>query len=157
MGRLLKFWSLTRPEKRFFFEATLLVLVAHICVRTIAFRHIYSFLRNHWTDSTEGGLGRADDIELVNASVSRAANLLPLKKLCLSQSIAAFIMLRRRGIPAALVAGVRVSEDSSLRAHAWVDISRGPTDKASDNSAFTAVVRIGDDSVIVPGVLSPSD
>ena len=62
----------------------------------------------------------ADDIKLVNLSLSRAANLLPWKSLCLSRSIAAFIMLRRRGIPAVMFAGVKFAEDSSLLAHAWV-------------------------------------
>ena len=121
MGRLLKFWSLTRREKQFFCEAGILLLLSNLCVKTIAFRHIDSFLRARWNDCTRGAFDRADDIKLVNLSLSRAANLLPWKSLCLSRSIAAFIMLRRRGIPAVMFAGVKFSEDSSLLAHAWVD------------------------------------
>src|SRR6266487_2794498 len=102
MGRLLKFWSLTRREKLFFCEAGLLLLLSNLCVKTIAFRHIDGFLRARWNDSTWDGGNRAEDIELVNLSLSRAANPLPWKSLCLSRSIAAFIMLRRRGIPAVI-------------------------------------------------------
>jgi Transglutaminase-like superfamily len=146
MGRLLKFWSLTRREKKFFFEAGILVLLSNFCIKTIAFRHIYSFLGARWKDDTQGyGTDRADDIMLINLSVQRTANLLPSKSLCLSRSIAEFIMLRRRGIPAVLFAGVNVSEDSSLDAHAWIDIGLGVKDRSSKDHLFTAVVKIGQD------------
>jgi len=61
--------------------------------------------------------------------------------------MAAFIMLRRRGIPAVLVAGVKFSEDSSLHAHAWIHTGRAEPDADSKNSAFTAVVKIGKDAL----------
>ena len=50
-------------------------------------------------------------------------------------------MLRRRGIPAVMYAGLRVSERSFLEAHAWVDVDQG--DNRSENSAFAALIRIG--------------
>jgi hypothetical protein len=141
MGRLLKFWFLPRREKQFFCEAGILLLLSNLCVKTIAFRYIDSFLRGRWNSGAPDGVGHADDIELVTLSLSRAASLFPWKSLCLSQSIAAFIMLRRRGIPAVMVAGVKFSEDSSLIAHAWVH--HNLTNSDSENSAFAAVVRIG--------------
>src|SRR6266566_2102048 len=99
MGRLLKFWSLARREKRFFCEAGILLLLSNLSVKTVPFRHIESFLRARWNDRTRGAFRGAEDIKLVKLSLSRAANVLPWQSLCLSQSIAAFIMLRRRGIP----------------------------------------------------------
>ena len=143
MDRLLKFCSLTPREKQFFCEAGVLLLLSSLCVRTIAFRHIDSLLRARWKDRTQGCIGYAEDIKLVNRSVSRAANLLPWKSLCLSRSIAAFIMFRRRGIPAVMVTGVKVLEDSSLVAHAWIDTNHETASESSENSTFTAVVRIG--------------
>jgi hypothetical protein len=143
MRKLLKFWSLTRREKQFFCEAAILLLLSNICVRTIAFRHIDSFLRARWNGGTRGGFNRADDIELVNLSLLRAANPLRWKTLCLSRSIAAFIMLRRRGIPAVIFAGVKSVEDSSLLAHAWVQTAGGVIGGSSENAAFTPLVRIG--------------
>lgn len=150
MGRLLKFWFLTRREKRLFYEAGILLLVANLSVRLIAFRYIEGFLRARWDDGARCDLYPAADIEypaadieLVNLSLSRAANLLPWKSLCLSRSIATFIMLRRRGIPAVLVAGVRSVEDSSLLAHAWVHTARGVIGGNSQNAAFAPLLRIG--------------
>jgi Transglutaminase-like superfamily len=147
MGRLLKFWSLTRREKQFFCEAGILLLLSNLCVKTIAFRHIEGFLRARWNDGTRGGCNCADDIELITLSLSRAANPLPWKSLCLSRSIAAFIMLRRRGIPAVMFAGVKSIKDSSLLAHAWVHTARGVIGGNSENAAFTPLLRIGPEPV----------
>jgi hypothetical protein len=141
MRRLLNFWSLTGRERQFFFEAGILLLFSSLAVKTISFRHIESFLRRRWSqiitwDSVD------NDINLVKLSLTRAANVLPWKSLCLSRSIAGYVMLRRRGIPAAILAGVKVRDDSSLHAHAWIragDLSIGH----SENCDFTAVLRIG--------------
>jgi hypothetical protein len=148
MGRLLKFWSLPRREKQFFCEAGTLLLLSNLCVKTLAFRHIDSFLRGRWNDGAPDGLAHADDIDLVTLSLSRVANLLPWKTLCLSRSIAAFIMLRRRGIPAVMVAGVKFCGDSSLVAHAWIHTGNDVTNANSENSPFAGVVRIGQAQVI---------
>jgi hypothetical protein len=51
-------------------------------------------------------------------------------------------MLRRRGIQAVLVAGVKFSGHSSLDAHAWVETGL-VNDKNNENSGFTTVIRIG--------------
>jgi hypothetical protein len=71
---------------------------------------------------------------------------LPWNSLCLSRSIAQLIMLRRRGIPAILFAGVKSAEDSSLSAHAWVragDIVMDGTLGQTENGEYTVLVTIG--------------
>src|SRR5262249_20942079 len=152
MSRLLRFWSLPRREKQFFCEAAILLLLSHFAVKTIAFRHIDRFLRTHWNDGSRNALDVAEVIRLANVSLSRVVNLSPWKSLCLSRSMAGFIMRRRRGIPAVIVAGVKVSENSSLHAHAWVDPE---PDLHSENSAFTALVRIGQQPLIADSAPTP--
>ena len=142
MDRLYKFWSLTRRERQFCFEAAILLLLSNLCVRTIAFRHICRFLNAYRNGRVRGVCDPDDDIKLVKLSLSRSANLFPWQSLCLSQSIAAFIMLRRRGIPAVIFVGARF-EDSSLLAHAWIRTNRGETDWESENSAYAELVMIG--------------
>jgi hypothetical protein len=147
---LLKFWSLTRREQHLFCEASVLLLLSTLCVKVLTFKRIYSFLckRYGYLGARAGEASNcARNIELVNLSISRAARRLPWKGLCLSQSIAAFIMLRRRGIPATLLAGVRVLEDSSLSAHAWVKTGDEASETNLGNSDFTVVVRIGKEPV----------
>ncbi len=145
MSRLAKFWSLTRREKQFLCEASILLSASNFCVKAIAYSRIDRFLRN-WNDGIQGCIDREHEIRLVQRSISRAANVLPWKSPCLSRSIAEFMMLRRRGIPAIMFAGVRFSGHSSLDAHAWVDTSLG-NDNTSEKSGFATVIRIGTGAV----------
>jgi|SRR6516162_2126501 hypothetical protein len=154
MSRLLKFWSLSRREKQFFCEAAVLLLLSQLSVKTIAFRHIDRFLRARWNNSARRALDHAEVIGLTNVSLTRVVNLSPWKSLCLGRSMAAFIMLRRRGIPAVIVAGVKFLDDSSLCAHAWIDTGHVSLTARSENSAFTPVVAIGQDGLIVDSVSS---
>jgi hypothetical protein len=139
MNRILKFWSSTRLEKLLLFEAVILLLLSALCVKIIPFKGIYSFLQRRFAyvkiDGYEVSNCSGDTIE---RTVCRAANGLPWRNLCLAQSIAAFIMLRRRGIPAVMLTGVKVLKNSSLSAHAWVN-----TGEETTNSDFTVVLKIG--------------
>ena len=142
MRPLAKFWSLTRCEKKLLCEASILLSLSNICVKAIAFRHIERFMRTSWTtDGTQDAINRKQESRLIKRSVSRAANVLPWKSLCLTRSITEFIMLRRRGIPAVMSAGVRFFGLSSLDAHAWVETNLEGKDKSSEK--FTTVIRIG--------------
>src|SRR5262249_3321643 len=120
MGRLAKFRSLPRREKNCLCEAGILLLLSNLCINAIAFKRVDKVLRARWNDD-RASLNHEQDIRLVQRSISRAANVLPWQSLCLSQSVAEFVMLRRRGIPAVLLAGAKFSGHSSLDAHAWVD------------------------------------
>ena len=146
MGRLLKFWALTGREKYCICEAGILLLLSNLSIMTIPFRQIYRFLHANWNTTRTRVLDSAENVELVMLSLSRAANLLPWKSKCLSRSIAAFVMLRRRGIPAVMFVGVKSLEDSSLLAHAWVHTGREVIDENSENSTFTALVSVGGDT-----------
>jgi hypothetical protein len=53
-------------------------------------------------------------------------------------------MLRRRGIFATMLAGVKFSGESKLFAHAWIDTD--VKSKSSENSSFAIVMRIGIES-----------
>jgi hypothetical protein len=142
MGGVAKFWSLPRREKGSLFEAAVLLLLSTASVKTMSFRQIERFLRTHWRDGIRGGIDHEQEIRLVRRSLLRAANAVPWKTRCLSRSVAEFIMLRRRGIPAVMCAGARFSDHSSLDAHAWVDAGLG-TDNSTDNFGFATVIRIG--------------
>src|SRR5262245_10814207 len=134
-----KFWSLTRIEKKIFCEAAVLLLLCQLMIKTIPFRHIYRCLgANRYTQDR---LGVADDIRAVNLSLSRAAKLLPWEGLCLSRSIAALIMLRRRGIPAVVFAGAKFEKSSLLHAHAWVRVGSGVIETSPKETAFRTLIR----------------
>jgi hypothetical protein len=147
MNRLAKFWSLTTCEKQLLCEASACLLVSNVLVRTIAFRQINKYLRTLWNNTCSRGYVHQDEIELIRFSISRAANVVPGRNLCLSRSIAEFIMLRRRSIPAVLLVGARFAGNSSLEAHAWVEPDANASDFGTDNSNFTILIRIGGPAV----------
>ena len=146
MNRLAKFWFMTRREKKFLCEASILLLLSTACIKVIAFRRIDRFLRTHWNNGIGHRIGQEREIKLLRRSIFRAANLLPWQSQCLSRSIAEFIMLRRRGIQAVLFAGAKFYGDSSLDAHAWVE-TRLMNDRGSENSGFATVITIGNRGV----------
>lgn len=57
----------------------------------------------------------------VGWAVTRAANHVPFRAVCLPQAMAAHAMLRRRGIASAMHFGARRGSDKPLDAHAWLD------------------------------------
>ena len=153
MGRLRKFRSLSRREKLLFCEACGILLLSNLSVLVLPFRRIDGFLNAYWQDRTGDAFQPVDDVQnhirLVKVSLLRAANVFPWKSLCLSRSIAAFVMLRRRGVAVVMVAGARL-ENSSLLAHAWIRAGHGIIDEKPQNSTFTALVQIGHGPVDAP-------
>jgi hypothetical protein len=141
MGRLNKFVSMTRREKQVFLEALFVLLLSNLSIKAIPFRLIHGFLQTHWGGLGAGALVQAQDIRLVALSLSRAANQFPWKILCLSRSIAAYVMLRRRGIPAVIFTGVKV-DNTSLLAHAWVEAGPIVIDVNHQKSIFVRLMSI---------------
>jgi hypothetical protein len=60
----------------------------------------------------------------IGVALSQAAARLPWNSTCLVRAVAGRLMLSRRGIPAALVVGVR-KEAAALDAHAWLECEDG--------------------------------
>jgi hypothetical protein len=138
---------MTKHDKSNFFEAWVLLLLSHLGLKILAFKHIESVLNGRWRNRPDRALDTADaqqEIKFVKIALSRAARVLPWESRCLSRSITAFIMFRRRQIPAVMVLGVKI-EDCSLLAHAWVyvghDVINQP--QATENAAFKPLMSIG--------------
>jgi hypothetical protein len=55
-----------------------------------------------------------------------------------------------------MVAGVNRFEGSSLQAHAWVEYGAGLNVGNLDNTAFTVVLRLGEDPLAADAVLEVS-
>jgi hypothetical protein len=144
MSRLVKFLDLTRREKAFFLEAAIWLIISNLTVRIVAFKYIEGFLRGYcWRpgdNHVDVAVDRNADISLVNLSLSRAANQFPWQTLCLSRSIAAFVMLERRGIPVVMFVGAKFIENASLCAHAWVHAGHVGFD---EDATFTPLLTIG--------------
>jgi hypothetical protein len=141
------FLLLNRRDKKAFIEALVFLLMSHISINVFSFRYVYRILKNIGANDGIGRVQPSDhqlnDIKVVGLSLARAARICPLEVLCLSCSIAAFVMLRRRGVPAVVLAGVKF-ENSVLRAHAWVQTGDATLDTELEEIAFTVVMSIGE-------------
>lgn len=67
--------------------------------------------------------------------VATAAAFYPRRALCLEQSLALYMLLRRRGIPAVLKLGVQTRP---FYAHAWVESCGRPVNESGDLPARLA-------------------
>jgi hypothetical protein len=156
MGQLRKFWHLRVREKLMFLEALILLLLSNLSVKTVPFKNIETCLQICWNNRKSNAIvdsdGIKNEITLVYLSLLRAASALPWNTLCLSQSIAQLIMLRRRGVPAVLLAGVKSAGDSSLVAHAWVlagDDMGGNSDRTERAAEYAILMRIGQEPLLI--------
>ena len=144
MRRIAKFLSLSARDQSLLCEAAILLLVVQLCIRVVSFERIHALLNRRF-----GNVGTKECLSFpqvrhhVEQAVSRATRILPWQSACLTASIAECLMLRRRGIPAILVAGVKTLSDSSLWAHAWVCPGAQDVGQASISRDFVVVLRIG--------------
>ena len=77
----------------------------------------------------------------VTQRVHRDAQRLPWRPACLSQALAAMVLLRVRGIEATLHLGLARNESAELKAHAWVSHGNEVILGASEGPTFTEVAR----------------
>ena len=69
--------------------------------------------------------GQVDRALAIGRAIARAARHTPWESKCLAQALAARVLLGLNGLPYVLHLGVRLTEDSSLTAHAWVSTGSG--------------------------------
>ena len=143
MDRLPTFLSLPFVEKKCFLEAVILIIVFRVCVRTFPYKYIARALEALWRGHSSRKLDSHPDVGLVKVSLRRAEGVFRSPRLCLPMSMAAFVMLQRRGIPALVILGVRRSSSEGMMAHAWIEIQSKSYFAAEDIAEFTPVGKIG--------------
>lgn len=132
------------PPPRPSVRATLVAWVLLVRVRRLAARRGFAGLLAALPpcppDDADpvGGSGVAATVAATAAAVDRAAALQLRKAWCLPLSAACTWMLRRRGVPARLVLGVR---PLPFFAHAWVEVGGRPIDDGHDVGKLAVLDR----------------
>lgn len=118
-----KFSQLSSEEKRLFLEAYATLGMMRIAILTLSFKQLTSSL-NHTKKKEE--IIELNDKEMdiaqkVGQAIIRAAAYTPWKSVCLVQSLTAYKMLQKRGVPGVFYLGVTKDEESKekMKAHAW--------------------------------------
>jgi len=130
VNRWRKFWRLSRPERRLFIQALLLLPLSALALRLISFKRLQSFLI-HLAPVRKPWKGMARDALSTPALVRAAARHCPYYTTCLPQSLTLWWLLRRQGIESDLRFGAR-KEAGQMEAHAWVELDGIPLNDTLD-------------------------
>ena len=113
-----KFISLPVDEKLLLIEAIVMLFISKIVVY-LPFRYYIKLLKSPKRIETKVDLMFLNKISI---SLHRANKLVFWKNICLVKSVAARLMLKRRGIPSVLTLGLQFEYGKKLSAHAWIKV-----------------------------------
>ena len=122
LRKLKTFVTLPAEDKKLFFEAYFTLGMMRMAVLTLPFKRLTSSL-HHEVKKTS--LDKLNDEELktakqVGRAIVRASAYTPWNSNCLAQSLTAYRMLHKRGVPGVFYLGtMKNKEDGQMKAHAW--------------------------------------
>lgn len=105
-------------------EAILSLLVARLVLALFSFRGITGLVSRPSRKPQLSGRERRRARLIVNRAIFGASRLLPLKNTCFHRAIAAYFMLRRRGVSTTLYYGAAILPGRGLTGHVWLQDSR---------------------------------
>ncbi len=139
MAALAGFLALRRSERHLTVEAAFWLLLVRLAIGVLPFRSALRLLRIAPGEAA-GGRIDASEAAAIGRAVERAARHVPFHAVCLQQAFAAALMLRRRGLAAAVHLGVaREAPEADLTAHAWSRCGDSPVTGEAAAADFTAV------------------
>ena len=115
MNPIRRFLRCSPSEKLLVAQAALLVVAIRLALWTVPFRVV----RSRAAQLVVGASTRPDRSRIVWA-VSGVSRFVP-RASCLTQALAAEILLRSNGYPASIQIGVSKGSTGQLEAHAWVE------------------------------------
>jgi hypothetical protein len=120
MRRLTRFLALPAEDRMAFAVSIALLCVVRLSLWIVPFRWLHSAVRrvapppDGTPDPTPG------EAERTVQAIESAARSIP-GATCLTQALAAELLLRRAGHPAAIHVGVAKTSSGQLEAHAWIE------------------------------------
>ena len=122
MGRLRRVFRLSTQKKILLFQATLLLTATRLGLHVLSFARLRSLLARYVGvgGAKHGALqhGALDPIVWAVEAVSRQ---IPAIGTCLTQALAAHVLLARRGVQSDLRIGVMRDGSGKFIAHAWLE------------------------------------
>lgn len=115
-----KLQRLPSPKRRLLVAATLLMLAMKLALTLLPYRKLSGLIDRLGRAVSPLGQAPAASPERIAWAVARASCLVP-KSTCLTQALAAKVLLERSGHPAQVRVGFGRSEDARLVGHAWVE------------------------------------
>jgi len=120
MNRLRKFFRLPAPERLLLIRAVTLLVVVRIALWLFPFKILQQISTRFVGTSLPSSQESDISPERVVCAVQAASRYVP-RATCLTQALAAQILLRFGGIPASVRIGVAKETAGSFEAHAWLE------------------------------------
>lgn len=118
-----KFYNLSFKEKKTFFEAYFLVGIMRAAILGVSFKRLTRSLEHQKSALNISPLDckETQTALSVGKAIRMASANTPWESTCLAQSLAARMMLQRRGIPGVFFLGVAKNEEGveKMKAHSW--------------------------------------
>jgi hypothetical protein len=123
--------------RRDVFTTWVLMLIVDLTIASGGFPRVHQLVRRIAVRKRRRAGDKARVVEAVNDAVNRAAMWYPRVQQCLPRSVVATWLLRRRGLPAVFVVGIR---KIPFYAHAWVELDgRVVNDEANVQTLYPAI------------------
>jgi hypothetical protein len=110
----------------------LLLLAVRLHLKARGFGRSVARARRMGARGADAGVSDAGLAERTAHRVAVAGAFFPGRAVCLEQSLALYVLLRRRGVPAELRLGVT---PSPFYAHAWVEVDGAPVNEDAETIA----------------------
>ena len=117
---LRRFWRLSWQDRFLLLEAVFCLAVAGFAVAVLPFRYVGLLAARPVRRLDLPRHARLNKVKRIRSAIISTAARVPWRAMCFQQSLAAQLMLRRRGIPSVLYYGAAQDDLSGLYAHVWV-------------------------------------
>jgi hypothetical protein len=127
-------------------EAMTLLAFFRVCLLAMPVRSILRAITHGKLPTPQPGTSLLDENELTAArrvqwAVRAAARHSPVEFVCFPQTLAAYVMLRWRGLASTIVYGVARSPGGALLAHTWVEMGEGYVVGGEESEGFSPLER----------------
>jgi hypothetical protein len=124
-------------------EALALLVFFRACLAVVPVHKIVGAMTRVSVGAGEATAGELAVAMRVRWAVEAVARRSPVRFVCFPQTLAAYAMLRRRGVASTMVYGVKRSPESELVAHTWLMLGERAVVGGEGAGEFVEVRRWG--------------
>ena len=140
--RLLKpVWKLSWPEKKLLIQSIYHLARARMMIKRLGFKKLCDRLG---TGDVQGSSAETSGEAIsIGIMIERVSPHLPWNCLCLTQAVAGYYMLQKRGLPGTVFIGVNKEEKEELLSHAWLKSGQKCLTGEKGHQEFKVITILG--------------
>jgi hypothetical protein len=127
-------------------EALALVAFFRLCLAVVPVRRIIGTITQGKVEAQQESTAALGEVEMAAArrvqwAVRAVARNSPVEFVCFPQTLAAYVILRRRGLASTIVYGVFRSPQGELLAHTWLEMGDGVVVGGEESEGYAPIER----------------